>query len=110
MDIGYKSMLGPDGLLKLIPGIKIDRSLANNDVSLPHIQAHAKPSCVVVLSSGGGVLVDKLQWGFVADFMLNNPEQEKKYFNHLFNARAEKLIDGASLWGPYVSYRCLLVS
>jgi putative SOS response-associated peptidase YedK len=110
VDIGYKSMLGPDGLPKLIPGIKIDRSLANNDVSVPHIQAHAKPACVVVLSSESGVLVDKLSWGFVADFMLNNPEQHKKYFNQLYNARAEKIIDNTSMWSPYVTRRCLLIA
>lgn len=110
VDIGYKSLLGPDGLPKLIPGIKIDRSLANNDVSIPHIQAHAKPACVVVLSSDGGALADKLSWGFVADFMLNNPEQQKKYFNQLFNARAEKIVDNSSMWGPYITHRCLLVA
>lgn len=110
VDIGYKSMLGPDGIPKLIPGIKIDRSLSTNDISIAHIQAHARPLCVVVLPSAGGVLVDKLHWGFVADFMLNNPEQQKKYFNQLFNARAEKIIDSSSMWGPYITHRCLLVA
>ena len=110
VDIGYKSMLGPDGLPKLIPGIKIDRSLSNKDVSTPHIQAHARPACVVVLSSVGDTIADKLHWGFVPDFMRNNPEQQKKYFNQLFNARAEKIVDNTSMWSPYITNRCLLVA
>lgn len=103
-------MLGPGGLPKLIPGIKIDRSLSSNDPSIPHIQAHARPSCIVVLVSEDGALADRLQWGFVADFMLSNPEHHKKYFNQIFNARAEKIIDGSSMWGPYSTRRCLLVA
>lgn len=110
VDIGYKSALGPDGLPKYIPGIKIDRSISETDVSIPHVPAHARPSCVVVASNTAGAFVTKLSWGFVADFMINNDAQRAKYANQLFNARVEKIKERSSLWNPYLSQRCLLVA
>ena len=110
VDIGYKSALGPDGLPKYIPGIKIDRSISEADVSVPHVPAHARPSCVVVASNTEGAFVTKLCWGFVADFMVNSDALRAKYANQLFNARVEKIKERSSLWNPYLSHRCLLVA
>ena len=110
VDIGYKSALGADGLPKYIAGIKIDRSLQETDLSIPHIQAHTSPSCVVVASNQTGPYATKMTWGFVADFMVNNPALHRKYANQLFNARSEKICMRESLWNPYLSNRCLLVT
>lgn len=110
VDIGYKSALGPDGLPKYIPGIKIDRSISEADVSVPHVPAHARPSCVVIMSNNEGAFVTKLSWGFVADFMVNSDALRAKYANQLFNARVEKIKERSSLWNPYLSNRCLLVA
>lgn len=110
VDIGYKSALGPDGIPKYIPGIKIDRTIQETDLSIPHIQAHGRPSCLVVTPSGLGPYVTKMTWGFVADFMVNNPLLYQKFANHLFNARVEKIKQVDSLWNPYLSNRCLLVA
>jgi putative SOS response-associated peptidase YedK len=111
VDIGYKSMLGPDGLPHYIKGIKIDRSLATSDQDAPHLQAHARPLCVVVKTEPDQTpVVEKMSWGLVADFMLNNPELYKKYGNQLFNARAEKVLVEGTTWNSLLTNRCLLVA
>lgn len=111
VDIGYVSSLGPDGLPHLIPGIKINRSLVKDDHDQPHIQAHNRPRCVVVCQDEQNTpAVKKLQWGLVADFMLGNPSQMKKFYNQLFNARSERLLQEGSLWFGLRTHRCLLVA
>ena len=111
VDIGYKSMLGPDGLPRYIKGIKIDRSLVAADVDTPHLQAHARPSCIVVCGDTRGVpVVEKMNWGLIADFMVNNQGLLKKYGNQLFNARAEKVLLPGSTWNSLLNNRCLLVA
>lgn len=111
VDIGYKSALGPDGLPRYIKGIKIDRSLLAGDIGVAHIPAHARPSCVVVKTDPAGApMVDKMNWGLVADFMVNNPAVFKKYANQLFNARAEKVLLTGSTWNALINNRCLLVA
>jgi putative SOS response-associated peptidase YedK len=111
VDIGYKSMLGPDGLPRYIKGIKIDRSLAATDVDAPHLQAHTRPSCVIIKSDLDGLLmVERMSWGLIADFMINNSALFKKYGNQLFNARAEKVLQLGSTWNSLLNNRCLLVA
>lgn len=111
VDIGYKSLLGPDGLPRYIKGIKIDRSLIASDIDAPHLQAHTRPFCIVVcLDTSGAPVVEKMNWGLVADFMVNNPELFKKYGNQLFNARAEKVLHPGSTWNSLLNNRCLLVA
>lgn len=111
VDIGYKSMLGPDGLPRYIKGIKIDRSLVAADIDTPHLQAHARPPCVVVcLDTSGVPVVEKMNWGLIANFMVNNPVLLKKYGNQFFNARAEKILQTGSTWNSLLKNRCLLVA
>jgi putative SOS response-associated peptidase YedK len=111
VDIGYKSMLGPDGLPRYIKGIKIDRSLAERDQDAPHLQAHARPLCVVVKTELDQTpVVEKMSWGLVADFMVSNPELFKKYGNQLYNARAEKVLVADTTWNLLLTNRCLLVA
>lgn len=111
VDIGYKSVLGPDGLPRYIKGIKIDRSLISADIDAPHLQGHARPYCIVVcLDNGGAPVVEKMNWGLIADFMINNPPLLKKYGNQLFNARAEKILQTGSTWNSLLKNRCLLVA
>jgi hypothetical protein len=52
VDIGYKSMLGADGLPRYIPGIKINREQVGADCDRPHIAGHTNPNCWVL--EGGG--------------------------------------------------------
>jgi putative SOS response-associated peptidase YedK len=111
VDIGYKSMLGPDGLPRYIKGIKIDRCLVEGDRDAPHLQAHTRPLCVVIQSDINQTpVVNKMSWGLVADFMVNNPELFKKYGNQLFNARAEKILQTGTTWNSLLMNRCLLVA
>lgn len=104
-------MLGPDGLPRYIKGIKIDRSLIESDQDTPHLQAHARPLCAVVKTPGNETpVVNKMNWGLVADYMVNNPDLFKKYGNQLFNARAEKILQPGTTWNSLVNNRCLLVA
>lgn len=104
-------MLGPDGLPRYIKGIKINRSLVDNDRDTPHLQAHARPLCVIVKTESNQTLVvNKMNWGLVADFMVNNPVLFKKYGNQLFNARSEKLLLEGTTWNALLNNRCLLVA
>jgi putative SOS response-associated peptidase YedK len=111
VDIGYKSSLGPDGLPHLIKGIKINRELVEGDRDRPHIRAHTHPSCVVVfMDEDGYPVAGQMLWGLVADFMINNPLQMKKFSNQLFNARSERLLESGSVWSGLKDRRCLLVA
>lgn len=104
-------MLGPDGLPRYIKGIKIDRSLVERDQDAPHLQAHARPLCTIVKTDPNQTpVVEKLSWGLVADFMINNPELFKKYGNQLYNARAEKVLVAGTTWNSVLANRCLLVA
>lgn len=111
VDIGYTTSLGPGGLPHLIKGIKINRSLIAEDADRPHLQAHARPDCIVVYQDDHNIPVaEKLRWGLIADFMVNNPQQMKKYGNQLFNARAERILQEGGLWYGLKDNRCLLVA
>lgn len=111
VDIGYLSSLGPDGLPRLIKGVKINRDLIAADHDQPHLRAHARPDCIVVYRGADNIPVaDKMHWGLVADFMINNPVQMKKYGNQLFNARSERVLEEGSIWFKLKENRCLLVA
>ena len=110
VDIGYLSSLGPNGLPHLIKGIKINRTLIGEDRDQPHLQAHARPSCLVVYDGPDHIpVVDKMHWGLVADFMIDNPIQMKKFSNQLFNARSERVFEEGTLWYGLKENRCLVV-
>ena len=75
-----------------------------------HHQAHARPSCSVLIPANSGKTTEvKMSWGVVMDFMLRDAEQLKKYSNSMFNARIEKLGDVNSVWHRLINNRCLLV-
>lgn len=76
-----------------------------------HHQAHARPSCSVIISEKSGNTNEvKMSWGVVMDFMLRDAEQLKKYGNSMFNARTEKLGDVNSVWYRLINNRCLLLA
>lgn len=101
VDIGYKSMLGPDGLPRYIPGIKINREFVEADCERPHIAAHSNPRCWVLVERGGAICVEDFGWGIVPGFKTPSP---------LYNARSEKLVDEHSFWYTKKNNRCLLIA
>jgi len=101
VDIGYKSMLGTDGLPRYIPGIKINRDLVEADRDRPHIGAHTNPRCVVLVNDNSGIGVRVFGWGIVPGFKTPTP---------LYNARSEKLMDRGSFWYTHNNNRCLLLA
>ena len=106
VDIGYKSMLGPDGLPKYIKGIKINRSAVLEDYNKPHISAHTNPSCLVILNDGKSPYIDYLNWGF----LLNAKKNITTKYNKLYNARAERILENQSIWNQVINNRCLVVA
>jgi putative SOS response-associated peptidase YedK len=109
VDIGYKASLGKDGLPKYIPGVKINKNIIDKDE--PHLQAHARPLCKVVVAGGdGGYQVEEMSWGVVMDFMQADADALKKYGNSMFNARGEKLLTTPSVWNKLINNRCLLIA
>lgn len=94
-------MLGPDGLPRYIPGIKINREQADADQDRPHIAAHSNPQCWVLVEKSGMICIDSLGWGIVPEF---------KKDTTLFNARSEKLFEPASFWFSLNTNRCLLLA
>lgn len=94
-------MLGPDGLPRYIPGIKINREQADADQDRPHIAAHSNPQCWVLVEKSGMICIDSLGWGIIPEF---------KKDTTLFNARSEKLFEPASFWFSLNTNRCLLLA
>lgn len=101
VDIGYKSMLGPDGLPRYIPGIKINRELVESDRDRPHIGAHTNPRCLVLVNENNQIGVRVYEWGIIPWFKTPTP---------LYNARSEKLMDRGSFWYMHNNNRCLMIA
>ncbi|MBM3159324.1 MAG: SOS response-associated peptidase family protein [Bacteroidetes bacterium] len=101
VDIGYSPMLGPDGLPRYIPGIKINRDLVEADRDRPHIGAHSNPRCLVLVNNNNEIGVRSFGWGIIPGFKTSTP---------LYNARSEKLMDGGSFWYTHKNNRCLLLA
>lgn len=110
VDIGYTALLSPDGLPRYVKGVKISKEYAAVDRSQPHLQAHARPACWVILQKDVTPEVTSMHWGLIADFMVGRPDQFEKYGNNFFNARSERILDHNAAWHKYIHDRCLLVA
>lgn len=110
VDIGYKAQLGPNGLPQKIKGVRIKKEYAEADQDMPHLSAFARPSCWTLIDQGNGAEVVPMHWGLVANFMIDRPDQFRKYGNSFFNARSERILDPASAWHPHLHHRCLLIA
>jgi putative SOS response-associated peptidase YedK len=106
VDIGYKSALGPTGIPKYIKGIKIDRSIQEDDKNKPHISAHSNPACLIVVNSKDGAYIDYCSWGF----FLNQERKWNKKNQPIYNARSERILDRAAIWNQYITNRCLVIA
>jgi|GEM_PF-351003 len=110
VDIGYKAALGPNGLPLKIKGVKIKKEYADADLDQPHLQAHARPACWTLIEKDHTPEVVPMQWGLVADFMIDRPDQFQKYGNSFFNARSERILEHNAAWFQYINNRCLLIA
>lgn len=110
VDIGYTTMLGPDGLPRHVKGVKINKDFSLADRDRPHLSAFARPECWVIVQGSDAPEVQPLHWGLIADFMVDRPDQFQKYGNSFFNARSERILEKGSAWFPHVHDRCLLIA
>jgi len=101
VDIGYKSMLGPDGLPRYIPGIKINREQVEGDKDRPHIAGHTNTNCWVLVEGGDHIFVSDFGWGITPGFKTPTP---------LYNARSEKILERGSFWNSLNVNRCLVIA
>lgn len=110
VDIGYKAALGPNGLPQKVKGVRIKKEFTESDQDAPHLSAFARPACWVIVQKEEAPEVVPMQWGLIADFMVDRPDQFEKYGNHFFNARSERVLEKGSAWYNHRSDRCLLVA
>ncbi|MFM7672588.1 MAG: SOS response-associated peptidase [Bacteroidota bacterium] len=110
VDIGYKAVLGPNGLPQKVKGVRIKKEYEEADRDAPHLSAFARPDCWALINQDGTSEVIPLHWGLIADFMADRPDQFEKYGNSFFNARSERILERGSAWYPYITNRCLLIA
>jgi putative SOS response-associated peptidase YedK len=81
----------------LIPNIIWDNQISIDFSTTQHVLSMDNRNCIVLYCKNGEPHGAEFEWPLIADFM-DTPELIKRWRSQMANARAEKILDGKSVW------------